>query len=104
VWKEGRANAVPATAGTRPVGSFASGASPWGLLDMAGNVREWCADRYGPYAEGRAAGPETGEKRVLRGGSFVDAEQVLIRGARRHQQPPTFRSSPDGFRGARGIE
>jgi formylglycine-generating enzyme required for sulfatase activity len=62
---------------TTPVGSYPSGASPYGLLDMAGNVRQWVADwfdalfyRNSPLQN--PLGPGLGEKRVLRGGSFKD--------------------------------
>jgi len=56
---------------TLPVGSFAPNA--WGLYDMHGNVSEWCATRYGSYgsaAETDPQGPEEGNQRVLRGGSW----------------------------------
>lgn len=56
---------------TLPVGSLAPNA--WGLYDTHGNVSEWCADRYGNYgsaAETDPAGPEEGNQRVLRGGSW----------------------------------
>ncbi len=65
---------------TSRVGSYAEGASPFGVLDMAGNVWEWVTDYYDVkyYAESTDANP-TGpaEKagrynRVLRGGSFQD--------------------------------
>jgi formylglycine-generating enzyme required for sulfatase activity len=65
---------------TSRVGSYAEGASPFGALDMAGNVWEWVADFYkANYYESSPAenpsGPEntTGNNfRVIRGGSFQD--------------------------------
>lgn len=62
-------------------GSYPDGASPYGALDMAGNVWEWTADWFGPYPGGDPAGsPNYGEiYRVLRGGSFVDAADVTTR-------------------------
>ena len=57
---------------TAPVGSFPTGASPYGLLDMAGNAAEWVADWYDPeyYAHSPAqnpTGPAGGEQKVVRG-------------------------------------
>ena len=62
-------------ADTAPVGSFAPGASPFGALDMAGNVSEWVADWYAEdaYEQLDAAdprGPSAGMERVIRGGAF----------------------------------
>lgn len=60
---------------TTAVGSYPSGASPYGALDMAGNVYEWVADWYDREYYSRSparnpAGPAAGEKRVIRGGSW----------------------------------
>jgi formylglycine-generating enzyme required for sulfatase activity len=64
---------------TSRVGSYAAGASPFGALDMAGNVWEWVADFYGTdyyknSPEFNPTGPATSSTylRVIRGGSFQD--------------------------------
>ena len=65
---------------TTPVGAFPL--NPWGLADMHGNVWEWTSDWYGLYPESARAnidphGPASGEKRVIRGGSwFFDANSA----------------------------
>lgn len=60
---------------TAPVGSYPNGASPYGALDMAGNVSEWVADWYGENYYGQSPyenpiGPSSGEVHVWRGGSW----------------------------------
>ncbi|MRG91559.1 bifunctional serine/threonine-protein kinase/formylglycine-generating enzyme family protein [Polyangium spumosum] len=60
--------------GTMPVGSFPDHASPFGALDMAGNVWEWVADTFDPSAYTKAERKDplvtTGAKGVIRGGSW----------------------------------
>ena len=56
-----------------PVGSYPSGASPFGCLDMAGNVLQWCSSRYQPYPYDAADGREdagAADVRVQRGGAW----------------------------------
>ena len=65
---------------TKNVGSFE--ANGYGLYDMAGNVREWCQDRYEENYYSRSPaknppGPDTGSRRVLRGGSWSNAASTL---------------------------
>lgn len=59
----------------QPVGSYPDGKSPYGALDMAGNVMEWVSDWYDSqyYSKSPArnpTGPDDGVKKALRGGSY----------------------------------
>jgi formylglycine-generating enzyme required for sulfatase activity len=87
---------------TSAVGSYASGASPYGVLDMAGNVWEWVADWYGGIYYARSpsanpAGPDTGSDKVLRGdtwrGNWID-----VRVAYRDRGSPALSNWNIGFR------
>ena len=89
--------------GTAPVGTFPEGASPYGALDMAGNVWEWCSDYYGKdYYKNSPAqnptGPRYSETRVLRGGSWYFYGEFFFRCSDRFSVDPSGRGSYDGFR------
>jgi len=93
----------PACVGdTSAVGSYLSGASPYGVLDMAGNVWEWVNDWYsGTYytnsPSSNPPGPATGTYRVLRGGGWHLYGRHL-RVADRDYGNPTNQSYSVGFR------
>jgi formylglycine-generating enzyme required for sulfatase activity len=87
---------------TAPVGSFEAGETAEGCRDLAGNVWEWCFDWYAPrwYERSeqlRPVGPEDGEKRVLRGGSWMDFGSCL-RSTFRGNALPATRAKHIGFR------
>jgi serine/threonine-protein kinase len=99
-WKDG--NLDDGYALTAPVGSYQAGASWAGALDMAGNVWEWVNDWYDPdYYENSAAedpaGPDSGDTKVLRGGSWVNPA-AFVRVAGRSDDPPDTESVSLGFR------
>jgi eukaryotic-like serine/threonine-protein kinase len=89
---------------TAPVGTYPAGASPYGVLDMAGNVSEWVADWYGDYyavsPKDNPQGPATGTTRVVRGGSW-DHYDDGVRAAYRNASTPDGRFDVIGFRCAR---
>ena len=90
---------------TTAVDSHPSGASAYGALDMAGNVWEWVADWYNEkyYANSPAKnpqGPDTGDGRVLRGGSWL-GDQRNVRAAVRNWYFPDAGDDRFGFRCAR---
>ena len=93
---------------TAPVGNFPSGASPYGALDMAGNVWEWVADWYGEnyYAYSPSenpTGPSYATERTQRGGAWYD-NGSWVRTTVRHSTPPQTRADDLGFRCAFPVE
>jgi len=83
-----------------PVGSFPL--NPWGLADMHGNVWEWTSDWYAPYRESSVDGIDphgaaSGDKRVIRGGSwYFDANSA--RCGLRYTHAPKDKGFSLGFR------
>ncbi|MCP4353629.1 MAG: formylglycine-generating enzyme family protein [Desulfobacterales bacterium] len=72
----------------------------WGLYDMHGNVHEWCQDWFDYYPSSAVTdpvGPESGSKRVIRGGSW-DNKTEWCRSAFRMNLKPDKQNSPVGFR------
>ncbi len=85
---------------TTPVTGHRAGASPYGALDMAGNVWEWTSTLYRPYPYLREDGREdqtSDEQRVLRGGSF-QSPAIHMRCAARSFSYPARRRDHIGFR------
>ncbi len=94
---------------TEPVGSRPRGRSPYGALDMSGNVSEWVSDWYAEdyYQHSpttNPAGPESGQFRVIRGGSWKvkpEPRNDALRISNRYSFIPTARLDYIGFRCAR---
>ena len=90
---------------TCAVGLFPGGASPYGCLDLSGNVWEWCAtrwvDNYENYGtkerEDSLNDLEGNARRVVRGGAFLDFRRN-VRCAVRYGLDPDFLDWPQGFR------
>jgi formylglycine-generating enzyme required for sulfatase activity len=75
-----------------PVGSFPDGATPEGILDLAGNAAEWTADAFTAIYGASPVG-----ERAVRGGSFVSGA-AYVRGAARVGKAPETREPALGFR------
>lgn len=90
-------------ADTTEVGKYPKGASPYGVLNMAGNVSEWVNDWYGenyyqqPTSE-NPQGPSFGQYRVLRGGMWSSINDNNVRAASRWRLEPTYGYDFSGFR------
>ncbi len=87
---------------TSEVGSYPEGASQYGVLDMAGNVMEWVRDWYSesyysssPYEN--PSGPESGDRKVIRGGAWLSSWGFLRVAGRKNSSLPGMGSGL-GFR------
>jgi formylglycine-generating enzyme required for sulfatase activity len=106
-WGDASGVTPPAHVGkarTSDVGTYPQGSSPYGALDMAGNVWEWVHDWYdaGLYRRESAPtnpkGPAAGGEKVLRGGSWWERDVSAARVTARHHQPPDRAHNNVGFR------
>ncbi len=91
---------------TAPVGKFPAGRSRFGPFDVVGNVWEWVADWEGTYQAGdqtNPQGPDTGKKRIIRGGAWNGSFPEWLHPAFRYAQDPTSQSHGVGFRCARSL-
>jgi sulfatase modifying factor 1 len=93
---------------TQPVASYPEGASPFGILNMAGNVTEWVQDVYSDtfYANSPVENPVgTGEgnDRIFRGGSFANVDGGAYSTSRRYVKPAAFADVDVGFRCAQDV-
>jgi formylglycine-generating enzyme required for sulfatase activity len=100
-----RANKAGCGDAAKPVGSLADGASPYGALDMAGNVVEMVADWYDEayYAaspDSDPPGPESGTRYVGRGGGYK-SDTKYLRASKRDWYDITDQAPSLGFRCAR---
>ncbi|MDK2743651.1 MAG: SUMF1/EgtB/PvdO family nonheme iron enzyme [Nitrospira sp.] len=111
VWVSDAVTLVPVGSGLEGMsvrfGLKSGGRSPYGLSHMAGNAAEWVGDwydrEYYPRSpEKNPTGPPTGEKRVLRGGSWADLP-IALRVTARFSAEPDFEDRTIGFRCAADV-
>ncbi len=94
---------------TTPVGSYPAGASPYGLQDIAGNAWEWVDDWYSldyyrTSIRENPPGPDSGDRKVLRGGSWFSITDIILKTHIRKKRPPEIRDYGTGFRCAFSAE
>jgi eukaryotic-like serine/threonine-protein kinase len=85
--------------GDKPVGSLPDGASPYGVLDMAGGVWDWTINWYEHILDSNdnTTGPASGSYKTIRGGSFPAPEHDLL-STRRAVRHPEYTGFDQGFR------
>lgn len=107
-WDDSKANCDWSVGDTTAVGTYLSGASPYGVQDMAGNVAEWVADWYDPNyyqtaPDRNPSGPSLAIHRVHRGGAWSS----ISRGLRTASRSPASGGRADfnlGFRCAQSLQ
>ena len=87
---------------TTAVAAYPEGSSSYGVLDMAGNVSEWVADwyqedYYGEAPKENPIGPESGQSRSVRGGSYQSGPEQVPSSQRLYLEPDKYRNDL-GFR------
>ena len=101
-WEDKQYSDAPA--GSHPV--LRKQPNRWGVHDCLGNLWEWCQDWFGAYDDMSLtdpSGPQTGEGRVIRGGSWLD-RAVGLRVANRNKGTPVDKAAILGFRLARRAD
>jgi serine/threonine-protein kinase len=93
---------------TAPVGIYPEGASPYGVMDMAGNVIEWVSDRYGDdyfsnSPDENPQGPPKGCCNVLKGGTWKCDGKYDVRASGRSWWFPDYKYDFIGFRCAASV-
>lgn len=91
-----------------PVGNYPKGVSPYGIMDMTGNVWEWVSDWYSDtyYRQSpkrNPKGPKTGTWRVIRGGAWIDKINRCTTTIRLYFYP-NLKTSFIGFRLVKDVE
>lgn len=92
--------------GTTPVTKYKDGASPYGVMDMAGNVWEWCADGFDMQYHSNSSKRNpvgTGSGKVIRGGCWYDEYPELYRCAVRDCVNPDVWEFYRGFRCVKDV-
>ena len=104
-FRKDNVNSTNEYGGTTAIDQFPGGGSPYGVMDMCGNVQEWCSDwYYDDYYKtapvDNPTGPAGGQYRVCRGGFYAE-NRMGVRCSQRHYAPPSTMQDHIGFRCAR---